>query len=199
MPRKSARQGSKDNKAIQGLRVEDVLNEELRREMGVESEPKTGRLKLQQRFNTVDEWEDIMHSVYKLPIELEGYTKKVSEMQSLKEMIDTLSTQKFKSVKRSESRKKQLAKFVNTMHMYYNLVFTLENDDRIGYGALIYFPNLEAKDPEKSSGIVLAERKVMKNGHSDTRFERAKFDNFRLDVKPYIEMLGNLYRSSRKP
>ncbi len=197
MSKKSARQSK--NKAIQGLKVEDVLNEELRREMGVESEPKTGRLKLQERFNSVDKWEDIMHSVYKLPIELEGYTKKVSEMQSLKEMIDTLSSQKFKSVKRSESRKKQLTQFVNTMHMYYNLVFTQENGERIGYGALIYFPNLEAKDPELSSGIVLAERKVTKDGHSDTRFERAKFDNFRLDVKPYIEMLGNLYRSSRKP
>jgi len=197
MPRKSARQSK--NKAIQGLKVEDILNEELRREMGVESEPKTGRLKLQQRFNSIDEWEDIMHSVYKLPIELEGYTKKVSEMQSLKEMIDTLSSQKFKNVKRSESRKKQLTQFVNTMHMYYNLVFTLENGDRIGYGALIYFPDLNAKDPERSSGIVLAERKVTRNSHSDTRFERAKFENFRLDVKPYIEMLGNLYRSTRKP
>jgi hypothetical protein len=197
MPRKTVRQGK--NKSLEGLKVEDVLNEELRREMGAESEPKTGRLKLQQKFNSIDEWEDIMHSVYQLPIELEGYTKKVSEMQSLKEMIEALSSQKFKSVKRSESRKKQLTQFVNTMHMYYNLVFTMEKGDRIGYGALIYFPNLDSKDPERSSGIVLAERKVTKDGHFDTRFERAKFDNFRLDVKPYIEMLGNLYRSSRKP
>lgn len=167
--------------------------------MGVETESQTGRLKLQRRFNSIDDWEDIMHSVYQLPIELEGYTKKVSEMQSLKEMIDILSSQHFENVKRSESRKKQLSQFVNTMNMYYNLIFTKKNSERIGYGALIYFPHLKQDDPERSSGIVLAERKVMKDQKIDTRFERAKFDDFLLDVKPYIEMLGNLYRKSRKP
>lgn len=197
MPGKELSQSK--NKKLRGLKIEDILNEELRREMGAESEPKTGKLKLQQTFSSVDEWEDIMHSVYELPIELEGYTKNVSEMHSLKEMIDTLSSQKFKSVKRSESRKKQLTQFVNTMHMYYNLIFTLENGERVGYGALIYFPKLDTKDPERSSGIVLAERKVTRDGRPETRFERAKFDDFLLDVKPYIEMLGNLYRSIRKP
>lgn len=141
-----------------------------------------------------------MHSVYELPIELEGYTKKVSEMQSLKEMVDTLTSQEFKNVKRSESRKKQLTQFVNTMHMYYNLVFTHANGERIGYGALIYFPNLDRKDPERSRGIVLVERKITGDAkRTDTRFERAKFDDFLVDVKPFIEILGNLYRRSRKP
>lgn len=175
------------------------MNEELRREMGVESEPGTGKLKLQQRFNSVDDWEDIMHSVYELPIELEGYTKKVSEMRSLKEMIDTLSSQKFKNVKRSESRKKQLSQFVDTMHMYYNLVFTKDNGDRVGYGALIYFPKLDKANPERSQGIVLAERKVTGERNSDTRFERARFDDFLVEVKPFIEVLGDLYRRTRKP
>jgi uncharacterized protein Veg len=186
-------------KKLKGLKVEDILNEELRREMGVESEPGTGRLKIQQRFSSVSDWEDIMHSVYELPIELEGYTKKVAEMQSIREMIDTLSGQDFNSVKRSESRKKQLSQFVNTMHMYYNLVFTLKNGDRIGYGALIYFPNIDKNNPERSSGIVLVERKRTDSVRPETRFERAKFEDFLFDVKPYIEVLGNLYRRSRRP
>jgi hypothetical protein len=186
-------------KKLTGLKIEDILNEELRREMGVETEPGGHRLKLQQKLSSVDDWEDIMHSVYALPIEIEGYTKKVSEMHLLKEMIDVLSSQEFESVKRSESRKKQLSQFVSTMNMYYNLVVTKKNGERIGYGALIYFPDIDQKNPERSSGIVLAERKATRNGKADTRFERAGFDDFLVDVKPYIEVLGNLYRKTRKP
>ena len=181
------------------LKIEDVLNEELRREMGVEPESSTGKLKLQQRLSSIDDWEDIMHSVYELPIEIEGYAKKVAEMESLKEMIDILSSQKFENVKRSESRKKQLTKFVETMNMYYNVILTRKNGERIGYGALIYFPNLKKDNPERSGGIVLAERKVIGTERSETRFERAKFDDFLVEVKPYIEILGNLYRKSRRP
>ncbi len=185
-------------KRFAGIKVEDILNEELRREMGVETEPGTGKLKLQQRFSSIDEWEDIMHSVYELPIELEGYTKKVHDLHALKEMIDTLASQDFAAVKRSESRKKQLKQFVRTMSMYYNLVFT-KRGEKVGYGALIFFPHLSRDNPERSSGIVLVERKVMKNGKSDSRFERARFDDFLIEVRPYIDTLGNLYRKTRKP
>ncbi|MHB8568276.1 MAG: hypothetical protein ACYC7D_01960 [Nitrososphaerales archaeon] len=182
---------------LRGLKVEDILNEELRREMGVEADPETGKLRLQHRFNQINEWEDIMHSVYELPIELEGYSKKVAELKSLKEMVDRLSKQDFDNVKRSESRKKQLKQFVSTMNMYYNLVFT-KGDEKTGYGVLIYFPNLSAEDAERSHGIVLVERKVMKDGKSETRFERAKFDDFLIEVRPYVEMLGDLYRKDKK-
>jgi len=186
------------NKKLTGLKVEDVLNEELRREMGVEADPETGRLKLSQRLSTITNWEDIMHSVYELPIELEGYTKKVSDLHSLKEMVDTLSSQNFDNVKRSESRRKQLRQFTRTMNMYYNLVFS-KGKEKIGYGALIYFPDLNKRNPERSSGIVLVQRKVIKDGKFDSRFERARFDDFLIEVKPYIEILGNLYRKTRKP
>ncbi|HVB11637.1 MAG TPA: hypothetical protein VNE86_00790 [Nitrososphaerales archaeon] len=182
---------------LRGLKVEDILNEELRREMGVEEDPKTGRLKLSQRFSQINEWEDIMHSVYELPIELEGYTKPVSELQSLKEIVNKLSKQDFDNVKRSESRKKQLSQFVKTMNMYYNVVFS-KGSEKIGYGVLIYFPAL-IKDAERSSGIVLVEKKVTKGGKSDTKFERAKFNDFLIEVRPFIEIIGDLYRKSRKP
>lgn len=183
---------------LAGLKVEDLLNEELRREMGLEADPFTGRLKLRQNLSMITDWEDIMHSVYEIPIELEGYTKKVSELKSLNEMVDILSSQDFDQVKRSESRKKQLKQFVRTMHMYYNLVFT-RGKERIGFGALIYFPSLRKDNPERSSGIVLIERKIIRNGKTDTRFERAKFDDFLIEVRPYIEILGDLYRKSRRP
>ena len=181
---------------LKGLKVEDILNEELRREMGVEEDPQTGKLRMSQRFTQINEWEDIMHSVYELPIELEGYSKKVSELESLKEIVDRLSRQDFDNVKRSESRKKQLRQFVKTMNMYYNLVFT-KGPEKIGYGVLIYFPNLN-KDAERSSGIVLVEKKLMKKGKSETKFERARFDDFLIEVRPYIEILGDLYRKDKK-
>lgn len=164
--------------------------------MGVEADPETGRLRLSQRFAQINDWEDIMNSVYELPIELEGYTKRVSDLQSLKHLVDRLSQQDFDSVKRSESRKKQLRQFVKTMNMYYNLVFT-KGQEKTGYGFLIYFPNL-SKDPERSSGIVLAERKIIKDGRTETRFERARFDDFLIDVRPFIEIIGDLYRKTRK-
>lgn len=188
MPKKKSR--------LTGLRVEDVLNEELRREMGVEEDPRTGRLQLSQRFTQINEWEDIMHSVYELPIEIEGYAKPVSELKFLKEIIDKLSRQEFDNVKRSESRKKQLRQFVQTMHQYYNLVFSGKGE-KTGYGVLIYFPNL-GKDPERSGGIVLVERKTTRNKKSETKFEKAKFGDFLIDVRPYIEIIGDLYRKSRK-
>lgn len=187
---------SKRKSQLKGLKVEDILNEELRREMGVEADPETGRLRLSQRFAQINEWEDIMNSVYELPIEFEGYTKKVSDLQSLKQLVDRLSNQDFDSVKRSESRKKQLRQFVKTMNMYYNLVFA-KGQEKTGYGFLIYFPNL-SKDPERSSGIVLVERKTIRDGRSETRFERAKFDDFLIDVRPFIEIIGDLYRKTRK-
>jgi hypothetical protein len=190
---------TRQSNKLQGLKLEDVLNEELRREMGVEPEKGGKKLKLHQKFSSIDDWEDIMHSVYELPIEIEGYTKKISEMQLLKEMLDALSAQDFESVKRSESRKKQFSQFARTMNMYYNLVVTKKSGERIGYGALIYFPELNPKNPERSPGIVLAEKKITGNGKPDTKFERAKFDDFLVDVKPYIEILGNLYRKYRRP
>ena len=181
---------------LKGLKVEDILNEELRREMGVEEDPATGKLRISQRFTQINEWEDIMHSVYELPIELEGYSKKIADLESLKEIVDRFSRQDFDNVKRSESRKKQLRQFVKTMNMYYNVIFT-KGSEKTGYGVLIYFPDLN-KNAERSSGIVLVERKLLSKGNSSTRFERARFDDFLVEVRPFIEILGDLYRETRK-
>lgn len=150
------------------------------------------------KFRYVDEWDTIMHSIYELPIEYDGYTKRVSVMQMVKEMIDTLSKGDFENVKRSESRRKQLREFTKTMHMYYNLIFSKRNL-KVGYGALIHFPELNEAEPERSRGIVLMAKYTISNGEGTLTFEKAKFDDFLLEVKPYIEILGDLYRKTRKP
>ena len=168
------------------LTVEDVLSDELKREMNLDTDT----------FAVLDDWDSVMNSVYQMPIEYAGYTRRVSEMKLLKEMIDTLAAADFDQVKRSESRKKQLAQFTKTLSMYYNVVFT-RREKKIGYGALIHFPKLKS-DPDRSGGIVLAAKIVFEGGKHTATFERAKFEDFLVEVKPYVNLLGDLYRQTRK-
>lgn len=168
------------------LTIEDVLSDEIKREMNLDTET----------FVVLDDWDAVMHSVYQMPIEYAGYTKKVSELKLLKEMIDGLAAADFDNVKRSESRKKQLEQFTKTLSMYYNLVFT-KGDKKVGYGALIHFPKLKPQ-PERSGGIVLAAKLEVSGQKRNSSFERAKFDDFLVEVKPYINLLGDLYRQNRK-
>ena len=168
------------------LTVEDVLSDELKREMNLDTDT----------FAVLDDWDSVMNSVYQMPIEYAGYTRRVSELKLLKEMIDTLAAADFDQVKRSESRKKQLAQFTKTLSMYYNVVFT-RREKKIGYGALIHFPKLKS-DPDRSGGIVLAAKIVFEGGKHAVTFERAKFEDFLVEVKPYVNLLGDLYRQTRK-
>jgi len=171
---------------VSRLTVEDILSDELKREMNLD----------EKSFVVLDDWDTVMHSVFKLPIEHAGYTKPVGEMKLLREMIDALASSDFDSVKRSESRKKQLAQFTKTMSMYYNFVLT-KGKRKIGYGALIHFPKLKSQ-PERSSGLVLGAKIIVEGTKRTSSFERAKFDDFLVEVKPYINLLGDLYRQSRK-
>ena len=168
------------------LTIEDILSDEIKREMNLDTET----------FVVLDDWDAVMHSVYQMPIEYAGYTNKVSEMKLLKEMVDSLASADFDNVKRSESRKKQMQQFTKTLSMYYNLVFT-KGEKKTGYGALIHFPKLK-REPERSSGIVLAAKIVVSGGKHTATFERGKFEDFLVEVKPYINLLGDLYRQTRK-
>jgi hypothetical protein len=168
------------------LTVEDILADELRREMNLD----------EKTFVVLDDWDSVMQSVYKMPIEYAGYTKKVSEMKLLKEMIDTLAAAEFDGVKRSESRKKQLEQFTKTLSMYYNIIF-VKGKKKVGYGTLIHFPKLK-DNPERSGGIALASKIVVEGSKHTSSFERGKFDDFLVEVKPFINLLGDLYRQSRK-
>lgn len=168
------------------LTVEDVLSDELKREMNLDTDT----------FAVIDDWDSVMHSVYQMPIEYAGYTNKVSEMKLLREMVDSLAAADFDNVKRSESRKKQMEQFTKTMSMYYNVVFT-KGKKKVGYGALIHFPKLKS-NPDRSGGIVLAAKLVFDGKKRDVVFEKGKFDDFLVEVKPYINLLGDLYRQTRK-
>jgi len=169
-------------------KLEDVLAEELRREMFLDSGSK---------FRYVDDWDTVMDSVYELPVQMDGYDKKVADLKMIQEMISTLSKGDYDDVKRSESRRKQMKQFHSTLHMYYNVIFTKGNA-KTGYGALIYFPDISKRDPERSSGIVLAAKHYSKGKVSKITYEKAKFGDFLIEVKPYIEILGDLYRKIRK-
>ena len=111
-------------------------------------------------------------------------------------MIDSLAAGDFDNVKRSESRKKQLAQFTKTLSMYYNLVFT-KGKKKTGFGALIHFPKLK-ENPDRSGGIVLAARIVVDGDKHASTFERGRFDDFLVEVKPFINLLGDLYHQTRK-
>ncbi len=168
------------------LTVEDILSDELKREMNLDTET----------YVVLDDWDSVMHSVYQMPIEYAGYTNKVGDMKILKEMIDSIAGTDFDQVKRSESRRKQLEQFTKTLSMYYNLVFT-KGKRKVGFGTLIHFPKLKS-DPERSGGIVLAAKIVVSGKKHTTTFERGKFDDFLVEVKPFINLLGDLYRQTRK-
>jgi hypothetical protein len=168
------------------LTVEDILSDELKREMNMDTDT----------FAVLDDWDSVMNSVYQMPIEYAGYTNKVADMKLLKEMIDGLAAADFDNVKRSESRKKQLAQFTKTLNMYYNIVLT-KGKKKTGYGALIHFPKLNVT-PDRSGGIVLAAKIVVDGNKHTTTYERGKFDDFLVEVKPYINLLGDLYRQTRK-
>ncbi|MDG6985886.1 MAG: hypothetical protein JRM73_03975 [Nitrososphaerota archaeon] len=168
------------------ITVEDILSDELKREMNMDTDT----------FAVIDDWDSVMNSVYQLPIEYAGYTNRVSEMKLLREMIDTLASADFDHVKRSESRRKQMAQFTKTLSMYYNVVFT-KGKRKIGYGALIHFPKLKP-DPDRSGGIVLAAKIVVEGDKPKATFERGKFSDFLVEVKPYVNLLGDLYRQTRK-
>ena len=168
------------------LTVEVILSDELKREMNMDTDT----------FAVIDDWDSVMHSVYQMPIEYAGYTNRVGDMKLLREMIDSLASADFDNVKRSESRKKQLKQFTKTLSMYYNVVFT-KGKRKVGYGTLIHFPKLKS-NPDRSGGIVLAAKLVVEGKRQSTSFERGKFDDFLVEVKPYVNLLGDLYRQSRK-
>ncbi len=166
--------------------IEDILSDELKREMNLD----------EKTFVVAEDWEGVMQSVYKIPIEYGGYNRRVSEMKLLKEMIDNLAAANFDSVKRSETRRRQLQQSTRTLSMYYNVIF-VKGKKKTGYGALIHFPRLK-ENPERSGGIVLAGKIVVDGAKHVSSFERGRFDDFLVEVKPYINLLGDLYRQSRK-
>jgi hypothetical protein len=170
------------------LKLEEILENELKGEM---------KLELSKPFSAV-EWDEALDTVFSTPISYEQFTKKLSDLQLIREIVDAFTKGEYDDVARSESRRKQLEVYTKNLQMYYNLVFR-KGKKKVGYGALIYFPKLKEKEPERSGGVVLFSRlTVGAKGQQDLTFERAAFDDFLLEVRPYVELLGELYRKSKK-
>jgi hypothetical protein len=175
-------------RVLKNYKVEDILAEELKREMF---------LKPGLKFRYIDDWDMILNSVFELPIEYNGFIKQVKEMKALKEVIDIFTKEDFVDVKRSESRRKQMQNYITKMHMYYNIIFSKEKS-KVGYGALIYFPKIMHDHPERSGGIILIAKCVVKKRVKQITYEKAKFNDFLLEVRPFIEIIGDLYRQTKK-
>jgi hypothetical protein len=170
------------------LKLEEILENELRGEM---------KLELSKPFSAV-EWDEALDTVFSTPISYEQFTKKTSELVFMKEIVDLFSKGGFDDVARSESRRKQMKEYTKTLQMYYNLVFK-KGRKKTGYGALIFFPKLNQKEPERSSGVLLFSRLILdEKGQQQLGFERAAFDDFLMEVRPYVELLGDLYRKYKK-
>lgn len=170
------------------LKLEEILENELKGEM---------KLELSKPFSAV-EWDEALDTVFSTPISYEQFTKKASELVFMKEIVDLFSKGDFDDVSRSESRRKQFMEYTKTLQMYYNLVFR-KGRKRTGYGALIFFPKLKEKEPERSGGVILFSRLIVdEKGQQQLGFERAAFDDFLIEVRPYVELLGDLYRKTRK-
>ena len=71
------------------LTIEDILSDELKREMNLDTDT----------FAVIDDWDSVMNSVYQMPIEYAGYTNRVSDLKLLKEMIDALTSSDFDNVR----------------------------------------------------------------------------------------------------
>ena len=167
------------------IKIEELLSEELKRELFVDSGSK---------FRLIDEWDTLMESIYELPVEHDGYEKKLSESNYIKEIVDIITKDDFDQVKRTESRKKYKGKTPDLM--YYNIVFTKGNK-KTGYGTLIYFPETENELPQRNRGIVLAIKTEFNENDTNIEFEKARFDDYLVEVKPYIDLIGGLYREKQ--
>lgn len=119
--------------------------------------------------------------------------KKVVEISIIKEVIELIHKRKFNEIRRFEIRKRTPAK---TWLIIHGILFS-NIDELICCVALIYIPKINP-DIELSCGVVHAARYRLTENFEDIAFERANFSNYLTDVKPYVEVIGNLYRKKRR-
>ena len=163
--------------------MEDVLIEELKRNTAVSS----------SFVSSSADWGNILKASSVSPSESEFFKKRIVEMSMLKEVLHMLSRRRFDEVRRIEVKKRTSRKSWCTS---YSLIFR-DAEGTLGYAAIIYIPEL-SRVIEKSGGVIHAARYRVTSSGEDTSFERAKFDNYTMEVKPHIEILGNLYRRTRR-
>lgn len=164
--------------------VRDLLIEELRREIVVPASRVSPPLNV--------DWGRLLRRAASEP---DFRPKRVVEMQLLKEVIRTLLHRRFEDVRRSEARRHPAKK---SWHTLYSIVFR-DGEAVSGYAAMINIPELSCEEVENSPGTIHAARvTVNSDGEETVEFEDAQFNNYSAEVKPNIEILGNLYQRTRK-
>jgi hypothetical protein len=113
-------------------------------------------------------------------------------MDLLKEVMQLLSKRRFEEVRRIEVKQKTSRK---NLFSLWSII--LRNKEEIfGFAAIILIPEL-CRDIEKSRGIVYAAKHHIAS-EEVIKFEKAIFQNYQQEVRPQIEILGNLYRRTRR-
>ena len=113
-------------------------------------------------------------------------------MDLLKEVMQLLSKRRFEKVRRIEVKQKTSRKSWFSLYS----VILRDKEEIFGFAAIIFVPEI-CRDIENSHGVIYAVRHHIAN-EEDTMFEKAAFENFQQEVRPQIEILGNLYRRTRR-
>jgi hypothetical protein len=154
------------------LRVENLLKEELERNIS-NSSKETGK----------SNWKRILRREFNLD-------KRVIEMSMLKEVIHILSRKEFNDVSRGEIRKEASGR-----NLFYYIIFYKEY--LLAFACIINILELGHKI-DSSKGVIHAIRYQIINNERAIDYEHASFINYEIEVKNYIEIIGNLYRKARK-
>ncbi|MDP6641064.1 MAG: hypothetical protein QF381_01290 [Nitrososphaerales archaeon] len=138
------------------------------------------------------DWSMVTRNIHRSNFLLKSIHKKVVEMDLLKEVMQLLSKRRFEEVRRIEVKQKTSRK-----NLFSLWSITLRNKEEIfGFAAIILIPEL-CRDIEKSRGIVYAAKHHIAS-EEVIKFEKAIFQNYQQEVRPQIEILGNLYRRTRR-
>ncbi len=169
--------------------VRNLLVEELRKEMVA-----TVVVSAAQRSEPLNmDWGRLLRRAASEP---DFHPKRVVEMQLLKQVIRIILHRQFDDVRRSEMRRHPAKK---SWHTLYTMVFK-QGEGVLGYAAMINIPDVNSEEVEKSSGTLHAVciKSASSGGEEMIVFEDARFDDYSAEVKPHIEVLGNLYRRTRR-
>ncbi len=163
-------------------KVKSILIQELKNNMFITSE---------SRLRSAD-WSIVLKKAFRSDFILKPINKKVVEMDLLKEVMQLLSKRRFEEVRRVEVKQKTSLK--NWFSLY--SVILRDKEEIFGFAAIIFIPKI-CRHIELSRGVIYACRHHIAS-EEDTMFEKATFENFQQEVRPQIEILGNLYRRTRR-
>ena len=163
-------------------KVKSILIQELKNNMFVTSE---------SRLISAD-WGIVLKKAFRSDFILKSINKKVVGMDLLKEVMQLLSKRRFEEVRRIEVKQKTSRKSWFSLYS----VILRDKEEIFGFAAIIFVPEI-CRDIENSHGVIYAVRHHIAN-EEDTMFEKAAFENFQQEVRPQIEILGNLYRRTRR-